>query len=170
MRRHLNNRLSSLIQTLTLARERFREELQELRNPAHPAGSLAAAFALGTLLSFIPIPIMDSLLVGILLTRFKQLNRASLFIARLIWNDFLIFPLYGPGYRLGSAVIGPTMSAQYQVPGVGTAVTPLLSFITGTFILAISVTLFAYCTFLLGICLYRSFSLPFPSSQQPLSQ
>ena len=137
------------------ARRLFRQELQELQNPVHSARNLAAAFALGTLLSFIPIPVLDSMLVGLVLVRFKQVNRAPLFMARLLWNDLLVFPLYGPGYRLGSALLVPLMSAGPDTPGVGTAVAPLLSFTLGGMLVAAGFAAAGFVVFYLGISLYR---------------
>lgn len=141
------------------ARIQFSQEIQELRDPAHSAAKLAAAFALGTLLSFIPVPVLDTILVGMILARFKQVNRAPLFMARLIWNDFLVFPLFGPGYKLGSALLESLMGIDTELPaGVDMAVNPLLSFMLGGVILAVSLTLLGYFAFLLAIKLYRAWS------------
>jgi uncharacterized protein (DUF2062 family) len=146
---------NSLCKGAEQVRSLFWQELKELRNPTHSAGGLAAAFALGTLLSFIPVPLLDSMLVGMVLARFKQVNRAALLMARLIWNDLLVFPLYGPGYRLGSAVLAPVMAADGDLAGMGTVVAPLLSFTVGSIIIATGVAAAGYVLFLLGIQLYR---------------
>jgi len=143
--------LNSLRKGAEGLRSIFWQELKELRNPAHSAGGLAAAFALGTLLSFIPVPLLDSMLVGMVLARFKQVNRAALLLARLIWNDLLVLPFYGPGYRLGSTVLAPVTAAD----GVLAAVAPLLSFTLGSIIMTIGVVMASYILFLLVIQLYR---------------
>jgi hypothetical protein len=53
----------------------FLQELLELINPANSAAGLAAAFALGTLLSFIPLPVLDSMMVGVVLARHSSLRQ-----------------------------------------------------------------------------------------------
>ncbi len=80
-------------------------DLKSIIQPSQPTAPLAQAFALGTLLSFIPAPILDSVLVAVILTRFKQVNRPALLAARVIWNDLVVVTLYMPGYRLGMKML-----------------------------------------------------------------
>ena len=61
--------LVQLRKTFDRTRVQFGQEIKELRAPAHSAKKLAAAFAVGTFLSFIPIPLLDTMLVGMILTR-----------------------------------------------------------------------------------------------------
>ena len=137
------------------SRNLFQKEIQDLQNPANSAWKLAAAFALGTLLSFIPLPMLDSMLVGMVLIRFKQVNRGALLMARLLWNDLVVFPLYGPGYRLGSMIMVPLLDAKSEMAGMGTAVEPVLSLTLGGLILAFGLTVAGYVMFLLGIQMWR---------------
>ncbi len=146
----------SLRENVTKARSQFGQELKELRSPQHSAANLAAAFALGTMLSFIPVPLLDSMLVALIVTRFKQVNRASLFMARLLWNDLVVFPFYGPGYRIGAALLKPFISANPPLPGWETTARSLLSLTLGSVILAVGLAAAGYSLFLLGITLYRS--------------
>lgn len=125
-------------------------ELHALRNPAQPVGELAAAFALGTLISFIPVPILDTLLVGLVFTRLKRINRAPIFIARVIWNDLLVYPLYGPGYRLGSALVVPIVSGSQSALG-GSAVTAVSSLLVAVLILSIIASSAGYLLFYVGL-------------------
>jgi len=146
---------SSLRKSAERVRILFQQELRELQNPAHSAKKLAAAFALGTLLSFIPVPLLDSMLVGVVLTRFKQVHRAPLFIARLLWNDLLVFPIYGPAYRLGSALLAPLLHSSPEMPGVRSAVAPLLNFTLGSILMATSAAAAGYMLFWLAVQLLR---------------
>ena len=148
--------LPALRTVIIRAREQFWQDLQELRCAVHPAGSLAFSFAVGTLLSFIPVPLLDTILVGLVLARFKGLNRAPVFMARLIWNDLLVFPLYGPGYKLGTALVLPVLGSDPELPGLGIKAAPLLSFTTGLVVLATGTALGGYLAFLIGIKLYRA--------------
>ena len=152
MHRNPTIRLISLHNSITRARDQFWRELAALGSPLHPAGSLAAAFALGTLISFIPVPVLDSLLVAFVLARCKQVNRAAIFMSRLIWNDLLVFPLYAPGYRLGAQLVRPMVNPEAPLPGIFTSI---LSFAVGSTILAASASICAFCAFLLVVNLLR---------------
>ncbi|MFN2304588.1 MAG: hypothetical protein ACK2TV_12740, partial [Anaerolineales bacterium] len=65
------------------------------------------AVALGTILSFIPAPILDTLFVGIIFARFRQVNRSALLLARVVWNDLIVVPLYVPSFRFGMRLLEP---------------------------------------------------------------
>ena len=147
----------ALRNALTRARDQFWLQLRELHSPVHSADSLAAAFAVGTMLSFIPVPVLDTILVGLVLSRYKGLNRASIFLARLIWNDLLVFPLYGPGYKLGSTLILPIIGPDLEIPGLSVPALPFLGFIIGAVILSVSMALAGYLAFLIGIKVYRAY-------------
>ena len=76
-----------------------------LLSPNQAAGPVLLAFALGTLLSFIPAPLIDSVLVGVILARFRHVNRAALIAARIVWNDLVVIPLYLPAYRFSLSIL-----------------------------------------------------------------
>ena len=82
-------------------------DLKNLLQPGHDPGPLVTAVVLGTILSFIPAPFLDSFLVGVLVIRFRQLNRAAILAARLVWNDLIVVPLYWPSFRLGLRLLEP---------------------------------------------------------------
>ncbi len=152
MQRNPGILLSSLRRSLKRTRHQLWRELQALGSPVHPAGRLAAAFALGTLISFVPVPFLDSLLLALVLAKYKQVNRAAIFMSRLIWNDLLVFPLFAPGYRLGSELVQPLVNPAPSVPGIFMSI---LSFAVGSTILAVSATICGFCVFLLVVNLLR---------------
>ena len=53
---------------------------------------IVIAVALGTILGFMPAPFLDSLLVGVIFARFRQINRSALLAARIVWNDLIVVP------------------------------------------------------------------------------
>ena len=95
------------------------------------------------------------MLVAVILARFKQVNRAPLFMARLLWNDLVVLPFYGPGYRIGAALIAPLTDANSALSSGGTAVRSLLSLTLGIVILAVGLAAAGYVLFMLGITFYR---------------
>lgn len=81
--------------------EQFLLDLKTILQPGQAPLPLILAVALGTMLSFVPAPFLDSLLVGIILARYRQINRPLVLAARMVWNDLIVVPLYVPGFRLG---------------------------------------------------------------------
>jgi hypothetical protein len=82
-------------------------DLRGMLLPNQPPGPFVVAAILGTILSFMPAPFLDSLLVGLIFARFRKINRSALIVSRIIWNDLIVVPLYMPGFRLGMRLIEP---------------------------------------------------------------
>lgn len=82
-------------------------DLKIMLQPGQAPAPLIIAVALGTILSFIPAPLLDSLLVGVIFARYRQVNRAALLTARVVWNDLVVVPLYVPGFRFGMRLLEP---------------------------------------------------------------
>lgn len=108
------------------------QDLTDLAQANEAPTVLALAFALGTILSFVPVPLLDSLLLLFILSHFKQVNRPALLAARVVWNDLVVVPLYVPGYRLGTNVLA-------SLPfGSAADATPLAAFAIGCLALAVA--------------------------------
>lgn len=82
-------------------------DLKVMLQPDQAPASLVTAVALGTMLSFIPVPVLDTLLVGVIIARYRRVNRSALLIARFFWNDFVVVPLYVTVFRLGMRLLDP---------------------------------------------------------------
>lgn len=108
----------------------------EFTHAADSPLDLAAAFALGTLTSFLPVPILDSLLAVGLALKFARLNKAAIFLARAVWNDLLVFPLYAPGLKVGRWVLSAVFDPTRPLLVTHTQLTLLASFLLGVIILA----------------------------------
>jgi uncharacterized protein (DUF2062 family) len=80
-------------------------DLKLMLQPGQETGPLILAVALGTILSFIPAPILDTLVVGMIFARFRRINRSALIIARIVWNDLIVVPLYVPSFRFGMGLV-----------------------------------------------------------------
>lgn len=65
----------------------------------------ALSFAIGTLISFIPLPVIDTLLASFILLKSKQINKLAFLAARVVWNDLIVYPLYVPSFKLGSSAV-----------------------------------------------------------------
>lgn len=124
-------------------------DLGTLADPAQPARALALAFATGTLLGFLPVPVLDSLVLAFLLARSRRLSRPAVLAGKMVWNELLVLPLYGPALRLGDRLVS------------GTAVQPLglagqaLDFAVGLLLLALLAAAAGSLLFVLLLRLYH---------------
>jgi hypothetical protein len=82
-------------------------DLRVLLQPDQAPAPLVIAAALGTILSFIPAPFLDTFLVGLIIARCRKINRSVLIASRIVWNDLLVVPLYLPGFRFGMQLVEP---------------------------------------------------------------
>ncbi len=71
-----------------------------------PAGDMARAFTAGTLVSTIPVPMVDMAIAAFVMRRFSRLPRAPFFAAMAITNNLVMAPLYASTPKLGALAIG----------------------------------------------------------------
>lgn len=133
----------------------LRREILELRSPAASPARLATAFAIGTLLSFIPLPVLDSLLVSLVLVRFRQVNKATLLAARLVWNDLVILSLAPTGYRLGVSMLPTSMILSADPALTGKLIMLALNYAIGNLLIAITATTACYVIVWLGVLIVK---------------
>lgn len=97
-------------QYLTRRFEAIRHEVsnnwKELAAAEAPAGTLAAAFAVGTLISTIPIPLVDMALAAYVTRRFDDMPRAPFFSGMALANNLVMAPLYASTPRVGGLALG----------------------------------------------------------------
>lgn len=95
--------LSRRIETL---RREVRANWREMVEAEAPAGTLAAAFAVGTLISTIPVPMVDMALAAYVMRRFNAMPRAPFFTGMAMANNLFMAPLYASTPRVGGAALG----------------------------------------------------------------
>ena len=104
----------------------FKNQYQEFIQATESPARLALAFAVGTLTAFLPLIIIDTFLTLFILARFRQLNKVAVFGARAVWNDFVVVPLYVPGFKLGHFLLERILGATAIAPSSKIALTLIL--------------------------------------------
>lgn len=122
----------------------FKSQYQEFLAATESPAKLAFAFAVGTVTAFLPLIIIDTLLTVCILARFRQLNKVAVFGARAVWNDFLVVPLYVPGFRLGEYLIGRFLDGGSGVTAVAPTTKIVLTFVLGNGLLAMAAVLLSF--------------------------
>lgn len=134
--------------------------VQELRTAGLTPDEVARAFAVGTAVSFLPIPAVDLLLATLLVMRWR-LNKAAVMVALALWNDAVILPLYAPGLKLGRVLASTLVHLPAEPTVWQRAAVAGLQFALGNAVLAAVVTLAAYFTVRTGLSASRSTSFAF---------
>ena len=92
---------------LAQAKEQARALWQEMTESDLPAGTLAWAFAFGTLISTIPVPLVDMALAAFVMRRFgERLPRAPFFGGMAVANNLIMAPLYASTPKVGGLALG----------------------------------------------------------------
>lgn len=88
------------------ARDEARNNWREMVEAEAPAGTLATAFAAGTLISTIPVPLVDMALAAWVTRRYAEMPRAPFFTGMALTNNLVMAPLYVSTPKLGGFVLG----------------------------------------------------------------
>ncbi len=82
------------------------ENWHEMVNAEAPAGTLALAFATGTLISTIPVPLVDMALAAYVTRRFSEMPRGPFFTGMALANNLVMAPLYASTPKVGGFALG----------------------------------------------------------------
>ena len=82
-------------------RDEVRANVREMLAAEAPAGELAGAFAAGTLISTIPVPLVDMVLAAWVTKRYSEMPRAPFFTGMALANNLFMAPLYASTPRVG---------------------------------------------------------------------
>ncbi len=78
---------------------------REMTAAEAPAGEMATAFAAGTLVSTIPLPLLDMAIAAFIMRRYDRLPRAPFFTAMALTNNLVMAPLYASTPKVGGFAI-----------------------------------------------------------------
>ena len=87
------------------ARCEVRNNWREMVAAEEPAGTMAKAFAGGTLVSTIPVPLVDMALAAYITRRFTQMPRAPFFAGMAVANNLVMAPLYASTPKVGGVAL-----------------------------------------------------------------
>lgn len=86
-------------------RREMRDHWREMIVAEAPAGTLAAAFATGTLISTIPVPLVDMALAAYVMRRYSSMPRGPFFSGMALANNLVMAPLYAATPRVGGLAL-----------------------------------------------------------------
>jgi uncharacterized protein (DUF2062 family) len=113
MLKGMEYRLSLPIQPYTMAQRTWAtlaEPIRTILEPNVSAPVVAGSFALGTVISLLPVPGVDVVLISLLAVAFKSLHRGALLAALGVWNMFVVAPLYALTFHVSTMLVGAPVS------------------------------------------------------------
>jgi hypothetical protein len=95
-----------VVNKIDRARNEARAFRQEIASADAPTVVMATALAIGTLISTIPVPLVDMALAAYVMRRFSRMPRAPFFVGMALANNLIMAPLYASTPKVGGAALG----------------------------------------------------------------
>ncbi len=106
--------------------------------------SIALGFAIGTFINFLPTPGLNIILCFLVVLFYDKVNKYSLFSTILIWNPFVMAPVYFGSYALGDVLFGSAPIVKYNTLIMNTLYEFSRRYLVGNLIIAMTATVIAY--------------------------
>ncbi len=132
----------------------LKQQWQALTQSSATPRNLALAFALGTFISVLPIPGVDLMLTTMLAAWFKQLNRAAMYAAAVVWNTFVVAPFYVLSNQVGGFLF--QTGRVPEIPFGGPTGVLAQRFLLGNLVVALSVTAVSFFIVQSSMTLYQA--------------
>ena len=136
-----------------------RKNWREMVEAEAPAGTLATAFAAGTLISTIPVPLVDMAIAAYVTKRFERMPRAPFFTGMALTNNLVMAPLYASTPRVGGYALNVLAS---HTP-VAAPEALLVRVLVGYLIIALSLALGSFLVANTGFHGYQAVRRPEPA-------
>lgn len=86
-------------------RDEARRNWREMVEAEAPAGTMATAFTVGTVISTIPVPLVDMALAAYVTRRYDEMPRAPFFTGMAVANNLVMAPLYAATPKVGGMAL-----------------------------------------------------------------
>ena len=117
------------------------KEITEIKTTPH---SIAAGFALGTLIAVLPTFGFGIFRGLLLLFIFKKISKLSLFASFAFWNPLVLLSIYPLSYGIGDFILGDSPIKTYKIQLLNQIFLHSKRFLLGSFILALIFSITSY--------------------------
>ena len=132
-------------------KEKIKKRIQEVLEIKTSPHSIAAGFAIGTLIAILPTFGLGIFIGIVLLFIFKRISKLSMFVSFAIWNPLILASLYPASYAIGDIVLKNYPLRTYKIEILNQIFTHSRRFLVGSTILAITVAIASYLLILVLI-------------------
>ncbi|PIU72796.1 hypothetical protein COS79_01095 [Candidatus Woesearchaeota archaeon CG06_land_8_20_14_3_00_33_13] len=123
--------------------KKLKEHFKEVLGIKTSPHSIALGFAIGTFIAIIPTFGFTYLIATIVMLVYAKESKLALFGALLLWNPFVLFPLYTLSYRFGDFILSGFPEV-YPLQAIGQFRYTTLRFLVGNFIIAVFFSVTSY--------------------------
>jgi len=123
--------------------KKLKEHFKEVLGIKTSPHSIALGFAIGTFIAILPTLGFTYLIATIVMLVYAKESKIALFGALLIWNPFVLFPIYTLSYRLGDFILSGFPEV-YPLQVIGQFRYTTLRFLIGNFIIAMLFSVTSY--------------------------
>lgn len=110
----------------------------------HSPHEIALGFALGTMLAILPTFGFGIFIGLFILVIYRKISRITLLGSFLVWNPFIIGPLYAASLQLGTIIFGTNPVLFFNVEVFNHVLNYTRRFIVGNLILSTTISLLSY--------------------------
>lgn len=130
-----------------------------LKQPGTPH-EMGLAFAIGTFISILPTPGFNFVLASFLLTKWRHLHRAAMFLSLAVWNTLVVAPLYTISMKLGNWFFGTSFTDSVTLSFIETPLLLIQGFLVGNVVTALGTAVICYALVNTVMTLLNKNSLP----------
>jgi len=123
--------------------KKLKEHFKEVLGIKTSPHSIVLGFAIGTFIAILPTLGFTYLIATIVMLVYAKESKIALFGALLIWNPFVLFPIYTLSYRLGDFILSGFPEV-YPLQVIGQFRYTTLRFLIGNFIIAMLFSVTSY--------------------------
>jgi len=116
-------------------------ELKTIQSSPH---SIAAGFAIGSLISILPTPGFNFILGFLMILIFPRISKISILAALIFWNPIVSIPIYAGSFALGNILFSSAPVVNYNMVFFNHAVNFTRRYLIGNLIIAVSLMPFCY--------------------------
>ncbi len=128
------------------------EEVAEIKTSPH---SIAAGFAIGTLIAILPTFGLGIFIGLAVVFIFKKVSKISLLISFVVWNPAVLFSLYPLSYRIGDLFLANIPVHSYKIQILNQIFVHSRRFLVGSVVLAVTVAIASYLVILILADFYQ---------------
>lgn len=123
---------------------KIKKRLKEVAKIKTSPHSIAAGFAIGTLIAVLPTFGFGIFIGFLILIIFKKISKLSLLASFAFWNPLVLLLLYPLSYAMGDIILGDLPIKIYKIQFLNQIFVNTKRFLLGSFILALIFSIISY--------------------------
>jgi hypothetical protein len=136
-------------------KEKIKRHLGEVVSIKKSPHSIAAGFAIGTLIAVLPTFGLGIFIGLLVLLIFKRVSKISMFISFALWNPFILALLYPVSYSIGNLIFRKEPVKIYDVEILNNIFVYSRRFLLGSLVLSVTLAIASYLLILILVYRYH---------------